>query len=53
MSSLIESSRRMDELIAITGTMKYMALELLWNICENKFTLRRTIGVIWNRFSTS
>ncbi|VDB88382.1 Bgt-50112, partial [Blumeria graminis f. sp. tritici] len=39
MSSLIESSRKMDEVIAITGTMKYMALELLWNICENKFTL--------------
>ncbi|CAD6502843.1 BgTH12-05432 [Blumeria graminis f. sp. triticale] len=39
MSSLIESSRKMDEVIAITGTMKYMALELLWNISENKFTL--------------
>ncbi|CAD6502781.1 BgTH12-05371 [Blumeria graminis f. sp. triticale] len=38
-SSLIESSRRMDEVIAITETMKYIALELLWNICENKFTL--------------
>ncbi|CAD6502496.1 BgTH12-05088 [Blumeria graminis f. sp. triticale] len=39
MSSLIESSRKMDEVFAITGTMRYMALELLWNISENKFTL--------------
>ncbi|VCU38802.1 Bgt-20478 [Blumeria graminis f. sp. tritici] len=39
MSSLIESRRKMDEVIAITGSMKYMALELLWNISENKFTL--------------
>ncbi|VDB84217.1 Bgt-51382 [Blumeria graminis f. sp. tritici] len=39
MSLLIESSRKIDEVFAITGTMKYMALELLWNISENKFTL--------------
>ncbi|CAD6506079.1 BgTH12-07010 [Blumeria graminis f. sp. triticale] len=38
MSSLIESSRKMYEVIAVTGTMKYMALELLLNIRENKFT---------------
>ncbi|SZF00546.1 unnamed protein product [Blumeria hordei] len=39
MSSPIENSRKMDEVFAITGTMKYMVLELLWNIKENKFTL--------------
>ncbi|CCU77270.1 Serine/threonine protein kinase domain protein [Blumeria hordei DH14] len=39
MSLPIESSRKMDEVFAITGTMKYMALELLWNISENNFTL--------------